>query len=49
MIPLYSIVGAILWMIWRATDSLTAVATAHATYNFAVIVTMKYLDSRKTV
>lgn len=49
MIPLYSIVGAILWMIWRATDSLTAVATAHATYNFAAIVTMKYLDSRKTV
>jgi hypothetical protein len=46
MIPLYSIVGAILWMIWRATNSLTAVATAHATYNFAAIATMKYLDGR---
>ena len=45
MIPLYSIMGAILWMIWQTTQSLTAVATAHATYNFLAIGTIKYLDS----
>jgi membrane protease YdiL (CAAX protease family) len=44
MLPLYSLVGALLWVIWASTDSLAAVAAAHATYNFLAIVSMKYLD-----
>ncbi|NDC76949.1 MAG: CPBP family intramembrane metalloprotease [Chitinophagia bacterium] len=37
MIPLYSLVGAVLWLVWWKTDSLAAAAITHATYNFAAM------------
>lgn len=48
MIPLYTGVGAILWIICQTTGSLAAAAMTHATYNFFAIVLMKYLDKRET-
>lgn len=46
MIPLYTGVGAILWMVWYATDSLTAAAATHGTYNFFAIVWIRRLAER---
>lgn len=46
MIPLYTGVGAILWFVWYLTDSLTAAAATHATYNFLAIVWIRHLAQR---
>lgn len=43
MIPLYTAVGAALWFVWYATDSLAAAAATHATYNFLAIVWIRRL------
>jgi membrane protease YdiL (CAAX protease family) len=44
MIPLYTAVGGALWLVWFLTDSLTAAAATHATYNFVAIVTIRRLS-----
>jgi membrane protease YdiL (CAAX protease family) len=46
MIPLYTAVGAALWLVWYATDSLAAAAAMHATYNFLAIVWIRRLAER---
>jgi membrane protease YdiL (CAAX protease family) len=46
MIPLYSAVGAVLWLVWFLTDSLAAAAATHATYNFIAIIAIRRLSSR---
>ena len=38
MIPLYTIIGGVLWGVWFLTGSLAAAATTHAVYNFCAIV-----------
>lgn len=48
MIPLYTVVGGALWLVWYFTDSLAAAATTHATYNFLAIVWIRRLASRGT-
>jgi len=48
MVPLYTFVGGVLWLVWWLSGSLAAVAAAHATYNFLAIVTMKLLDSSRS-
>ena len=47
MIPLYTAVGGVLWLVWYATDSLAAAAATHATYNFLAIIWMRHLASGK--
>jgi membrane protease YdiL (CAAX protease family) len=46
MIPLYSAVGGVLWLVWFLTDSLAAAATTHAAYNFFAIVLIRRLSER---
>ena len=46
MIPLYSAVGGVLWLIWFLTDSLAAAATTHATYNFLAILSIRRFSER---
>ena len=46
MIPLYSAVGGVLWLVWFLTDSLAAAAATHATYNFIAIIAIRRLSSR---
>jgi membrane protease YdiL (CAAX protease family) len=46
MIPLYSAVGAVLWLVWFLTESLAAAAATHATYNFIAIIAIRRLSSR---
>jgi len=46
MIPLYSAVGGVLWLVWFLTDSLAAAAATHATYNFIAIVSIRRLSNR---
>ena len=46
MIPLYSAVGGVLWLVWFLTDSLAAAAATHATYNFVAIIAIRRLSSR---
>ena len=48
MIPLYSAVGGVLWLVWFLTDSLAAAAATHATYNFIAIIAIRRLSSRDT-
>lgn len=48
MIPLYSAVGGVLWLVWFLTDSLTAAATTHATYNFLAILSIRRFSNRST-
>jgi membrane protease YdiL (CAAX protease family) len=48
MIPLYSAVGGILWIVWFLTDSIAAAAATHATYNFLAIVSIRKLSFRAT-
>ena len=49
MIPLYTGVGAVLWLVWYLTDSLAAAAATHATYNFLAIVWIRRLARREGV
>jgi membrane protease YdiL (CAAX protease family) len=46
MIPLYSAVGGVLWLVWFLTDSLAAAAATHATYNFIAIIAIRRLSNR---
>lgn len=46
MIPLYSAVGGVLWLVWFLTDSLAAAAATHATYNFIAILSIRGLSNR---
>ena len=46
MIPLYSAVGGILWIVWFLTDSLAAAAATHATYNFLAIVSIRKISEK---
>ncbi len=46
MIPLYSAVGGVLWLVWFQTDSLAAAAATHATYNFIAIVSIRRMAKR---
>lgn len=46
MIPLYSAVGGVLWLVWFLTDSLAAAAATHATYNFIAIVAIGRQSNR---
>ena len=41
MIPLYTTMGAYLWLVHYYTDSLTAVAVCHGVYNLVVIVMVR--------
>jgi len=41
MLPLYILMGAYLWGVWFATQSLACVAVAHGVYNFAAILRVK--------
>jgi membrane protease YdiL (CAAX protease family) len=41
MIPLYSAMGAYLWVVHSMSESLTAVAVLHGVYNFTVIMLVK--------
>ncbi|MEN9845873.1 MAG: hypothetical protein RIS36_1020 [Pseudomonadota bacterium] len=47
MMPLYSAVGGVLWLVWFLTDSLAAAATTHATYNFIAIISIRKLSNRE--
>jgi membrane protease YdiL (CAAX protease family) len=47
MIPLYSAVGGVLWLVWFLTDSLAAAAATHATYNFIAIIAIRRLSNRE--
>lgn len=46
MLPLYTVVGAALWGVWYATDSLAAAATTHAVYNFSAIMWIRRVSER---
>jgi len=46
MIPLYTAVGGVLWLVWLLTDSLAAAAATHATYNFIAIVSIRRMSER---
>ena len=46
MIPLYSAVGGVLWIVWFLTDSLAAAAATHASYNFIAIMAIRRLSNR---
>jgi membrane protease YdiL (CAAX protease family) len=46
MIPLYSAVGGVLWLVWFFTDSLAAAAATHATYNFLAIVSIRRISQQ---
>ncbi|MEY4667656.1 MAG: hypothetical protein RL518_355 [Pseudomonadota bacterium] len=48
MIPLYSAVGGILWLVWFETDSLAAAAATHATYNFLAIISIRRMAERSS-
>ena len=49
MIPLYTAVGAALWLVWFLTDSLAAAAATHATYNFVAIVWIRRLSQSEAI
>lgn len=46
MIPLYTAVGGVLWLVWFFTESLAAAAATHAAYNFFAIISIRKLASR---
>lgn len=46
MIPLYTVVGGALWLVWFFTESLAAAAATHAAYNFCAIVSIRLLANR---
>lgn len=48
MLPLYTAVGAVLWLVWYTTDSLAAAAATHATYNFLAIVWIRRLAEHRS-
>lgn len=45
MVPLYTAVGVLLWVLWRLTDSLAAVAVTHGIYNTCAIVLIRRLST----
>jgi membrane protease YdiL (CAAX protease family) len=47
MIPLYTAVGCVLWLVWFLTESLAAAAATHATYNFLAITWIRHLTLSK--
>ncbi len=48
MVPLYTVMGAYLWYVHLATDSLAAVALLHGAYNFTVILLVRSSCTRET-
>lgn len=47
MIPLYSLVGGLLWCEHLTTDSLSAVAATHGFYNFCAIVWIRQMSKKQ--